>query len=105
MIMGSPLPRCDRSGRCGRRDGSLPDTFVVVVATTTLLCRGCHNDDIWGAGGQAGKGRGPSGRGDGAEDAVLAVLPEGADLGEPGRAQRRDVLDQQHRLRAVVVLA
>src|SRR6202035_5940757 len=48
---------------------------------------------------------GLSGGGDGAEDAVLAVLPERADLAEPGRAQRRDVLDQQHRLRAVVVLA
>ena len=42
---------------------------------------------------------------DGAEDAVVAVLPQRPDLGEPGRAQRGHVLAEQHRLSAVMVLA
>jgi hypothetical protein len=35
---------CDPSCQRGRRDDYLPDVFVVVVATTTFLCRGCGND-------------------------------------------------------------
>jgi hypothetical protein len=36
---------CDPSCQRGRRDDYLPDVFVVVVTTTTFLCRGCGNDD------------------------------------------------------------
>src|SRR6266702_7507103 len=44
----------------------LPGAFVVVATTTTLLCRGCHNDDIqvrerrrwWLADGEGGWRRG-----------------------------------------------
>jgi hypothetical protein len=41
---------------------------------------------------------------DGAQEAVGAVLPEGPDLGEPGRAQCADVDGELRALRAVMEL-